>query len=154
MLKRDETNYLLTMADGRELWIAEASVKDMMQWLDDLPDWMPDEVLAVMTECCDRLGMDINDFWDCNECFDHIYETYHNTVAKTDVESLKLHVWTSPRVLGPLVTFKRVDADKLPEGSEPVRLDCENRGSDMDVACWFEFYRTPDERFVCVRKEI
>ena len=154
MLKRDYTNYELTMADGRELWIGQATVGDLVRWLDDLPDWAHDEVEAVMTECCDRLGMDVEDFWDCDECFDHIYETYHDTMAKTEVEQLKLHVWSGPRVPGPLVTFKRVEADKLPKGSEPVKLDCENRGSDMDIAGWFEFYQTPDERFVCVRKEI
>ena len=153
-MKRDYTNYLLTMNDGRELWIAEATVKDMLQWLDDIPDWTPDEVLAVMTEACDRLGMDMDDFWDCDECFEHLCSTYQDTVVRTDVESLKLHVDGGRRAMGPLVTFKRVDEDKLPEGCEPVKLDGENRGRDMDIACWFDFYRNGQGHFFCVRKEI
>lgn len=153
-MKRDETNYLLTMNDGRELWIAECTVKDMLQWLDDIPDWLPDEVSAVMTEACDRLGMDVTDYEDCDECFRALEDAYHDEVAKTNVDSLRAHIDGGQRAIGPLVLFKRVDTDKLPEGCKPVKLDSENRGRDMDIVCWFDFYRDGQGHFYCVRKEI
>lgn len=153
-MKRDYTNYLLTMNDGRELWIAECTVKDMLQWLDDIPDWLPDEVEAVMTEACDRLGMDVTDYECCDDCFRALENAYHDEVVRTDVEQLKLHVDGGREAIGPLVTFKRVEADKLPEGCKPVKLDGENSGRDMDIACWFEFYGDGQGHFYCVRKEI
>ena len=153
-MKQDYTNYKLTMADGQEKAISQCTVKEMLQWLDDIPNWCPDEVEAVFTECADRLGMYLDGFWDCDECFDALRNAFHDEVARTDVDSLKLHVDGGRRAIGPLVTFKRVDTDKLPEGCKPVKLDGENSGRDMDIACWFEFYGDGQGHFFCVRKEI
>ena len=83
-MKRDFTNYGLTMADGQEKAISQCSVKEMLQWLEDLPDWTPDEVEAVMTECCDRLGMDITDYEYCDDCYDKLTEAYHEWEAESE----------------------------------------------------------------------
>ena len=147
-MKRDFTNYTLTMADGQEKNISQCTVKEMLQWLEDLPDWTPDEVEAVMTECCDRLGMDITDYEYCDDCYDKLTEAYHNWETDTDVE--KLDAYIDGRKVSVEVTRN------VPDDAVPAELDSRSfygiRNSEL--LSYFDYYKVDGYKYVAVRREL
>lgn len=152
-MKRNDTNYTLEMADGRKMMIGQATVRELLQWLDEIPDWTPDEVEAVMTEACDRLGMDVEDFEYCDDCFDKLMEAYNEWERDTDVEKLKAHIYGGLNVIGPEVTFKVVR--QAPETAELVDLDPETFTAtpNAERLNYFDFYRTTTG-YVAVRRDL
>lgn len=147
-MKRDFTNYTLTMADGQEKAISQCTVKEMLQWLDDLPDWDFDEVEAVMTVACDRLGMDVADYEYCDDCFDKLTEAYHEWEAETDKEKLEAYI-----------DGRKVNVDvtrNVPDDAVPAELDSRSfygiRNSEL--LSYFDYYKVDGYKYVAVRREL
>ncbi len=150
-MRNTNTDIQTVNINGTEENIFIFSAEQLIDYLDNLPDWDFDEVLPVMESLCERLGLDLADYEYCDDCFDAITAAYQEWKTKTDRDVLKFHLHGGRDGVGPLVTFKVMK--KAPDNAVMVTLDPENRVRDEDIINEFDYYRT-DAGYVAVRREL
>lgn len=137
--------------NGTDESIFTVPAKQLIEYLDSLPHWDYSEVLPVMDSLCQRLGMDLSDYDECEDCYDAICEAYHNWELDTDRKALNFHL-RGKNSVGPLVTFRVVDT--LPADAQIVELDPENRVPDDSVISMFDYYHSGNDGYLAKRIEL
>lgn len=151
-MKNMNTDIQTVEINGTEEKIFYLTAEQLIDYLDNLPDWGFDEVAPVMESLCERLGLDLEDYECPEDCFDAITAAYQEWQARTDRDVLKFHLHGGRDGVGKLVTFKVVK--KAPDDAVMVTLDPENRVRDDDVINDFDYYKVDGYRYIAVRKEI